>query len=76
MSCKENSRHENKEKNEEWIIIFTQEKYLQKVIDTFRIQHCKLVLTLLAAHFKLSNLQCPKTDKERAEMTCFLMPML
>lgn len=28
----------------------------------------KLVLTPLAAHFRLSYLQCPKTNKEKLEM--------
>lgn len=31
-------------------------KYLEKVLETFRMTYCKPVITPLAAHFKLSNL--------------------
>lgn len=35
-------------------MFLSQEKYLEKVLDTFGMNCCKPVLTPLASHFKLS----------------------
>ena len=56
----------NKEKG---ILFLTQRKYLEKVLGNFGMTDCKSVKTPLAAHFKLSSLQCPKSDKEKDEMS-------
>lgn len=41
----------------ERIMIILQEKYLNKELDTFRMQRCKPIMTPSASHFRLSNLQ-------------------
>lgn len=43
-------------------------KYLEKVITAFGIRSCKPIKTPLAINFKLSSLQCPKTNKEKNHM--------
>ncbi|KAH9768873.1 Integrase catalytic domain-containing protein [Citrus sinensis] len=55
--------------NEKGILFLTQRKYLEKVLGNFGMTDCKSVKTPLAAHFKLSSLQCPKSDKENDEMS-------
>ena len=45
-----------------------QEEYLKKVLKKFNMDKSKSVATPLAAHFKLSKDQAPKTEKEREEM--------
>ncbi|KAH9716149.1 Integrase catalytic domain-containing protein [Citrus sinensis] len=50
------------------IIFLSQEKYLRRVLETFGMTLCKHVMTPIATHFKLSSLQCPKTEEEKLEM--------
>ena len=67
------------------IMFLTQIKYLEKVLRNFSMTDCKSIKTPLAAHFKLSSLQCPKSDKENDEMSkvpyandvgCVMYPMV
>ena len=41
---------------------------MTKVMETYKMLDSKPVLTPLAAHFKLSNQLCPKTDEEKLDM--------
>ncbi|KAH9724032.1 hypothetical protein KPL70_007344 [Citrus sinensis] len=50
------------------IMFLSQEKYLRRVLETFGMTACKPVMTPIATHFKLSSLQCPKTEEETLEM--------
>ena len=50
-------------------MFLTQRKYLERVLATFGMTDCKSVKTPLAAHFKLSSLQCPKSYQENDEMS-------
>ncbi|KAH9647652.1 hypothetical protein KPL70_025267 [Citrus sinensis] len=50
------------------IMFLSQEKYLRRVLETFGMTSCKPVMTPIATHFKLSSLQCPKTEEEKLEM--------
>ena len=36
-------------------------EYINKVLDTFRMHHEKIITTHLAIHFKLNKDMCPKT---------------
>jgi hypothetical protein len=46
----------------------SQEKYIQKVLERFRVEDAKTRSTPLESHFKLSKKQSPKTDEEREKM--------
>jgi hypothetical protein len=46
----------------------SQEKYIGKVLERFRVQDAKPRSTPLGSHFKLSKEQSPKTDEEREKM--------
>lgn len=59
---------EIKKNRKEKTIFLSQEKYVKKVLKTFGMTNCKPVLTPLTSHFKLLNVQCAKTDKEKSEM--------
>lgn len=50
-------------------MFFSWRKYLENVLETFRMTYCKPVMTPLVAKFKLSNLQYPKLDEDKAEMS-------
>lgn len=49
-------------------IRLSQEKYIFKVLDKFKMSNAKLVSTPVADHFCLSSAMCPKTPKEQASM--------
>ena len=49
-------------------IFLTQEKYLTRVLETYKMLDSQPVQTPLAAHFRLSNLLSPKTNEERIDM--------
>ncbi|KAH9646575.1 hypothetical protein KPL70_024912 [Citrus sinensis] len=49
-------------------IFLSQERYLTKVLEAYKMLDSKPVLTPLTAHFKLSNQLCPKTDEEKLDM--------
>lgn len=49
-------------------LFLTQRKYLEKVLENFGMAYGKPVKTPLAAHFKLTSLQCPKSDEEKDEI--------
>ena len=51
------------------IMFLSQEKYMRRVLETFRMTSCKSVMTPITTHFKLSSLQCLKTEEEKLEMT-------
>lgn len=46
----------------------SQESYILKVLERFRMSNAKSVNTPLASHFKLSVKQCPSTEDEKKEM--------
>ncbi|KAH9703677.1 hypothetical protein KPL70_011177 [Citrus sinensis] len=50
------------------LMFLSQKKYLTRVLHSFQMLNSKPVVTPLAAHFRLSNLQCPKTSEEKLEM--------
>ena len=45
------------------LMFLSQKKYLTRVLHAFQILNSKPVMTPLAAHFRLSNLQSPKTSE-------------
>ena len=55
----------------EGTMFLLQENYVKKIVKTFGMSVCKSVMTPLASHFKLYNMQCAKTDEERHEMAKF-----
>lgn len=50
-------------------IFLSQEKYVQKVLDKFRMAKSKPIQIPLAAHFRLSYQQCRKTANKESEMS-------
>jgi hypothetical protein len=42
-------------------LTLSQDEYIEKVLERFRMQNAKLVSTPLANHFKLTKEMCPKT---------------
>ncbi|KAL0401655.1 UNVERIFIED_CONTAM: Retrovirus-related Pol polyprotein from transposon TNT 1-94 [Sesamum latifolium] len=46
----------------------SQQGYIEKILDRFRMSKAKPVSTPLANHFKLSLVQCAKTDRETEDM--------
>ena len=65
-----------KRNRKEGTMFLSQGSYVKKIVKTFGMSTCKSVMTPLASHFKLSNLQCAKTDDERHEMKSSHMLML
>ena len=54
---------------EKGLVCLNQRQYLEKLIRKFGVHDStKPVSTPLASHFKLSSLQCSKTDKEKLQM--------
>lgn len=51
------------------VLRLSQGKYIKKVIDRFNMQSSKPVSTPMAAHFKLSVVQCPQTEEDKRQMT-------
>ena len=47
----------------------SQQSYIMKVLQRFNMDQSKPVSTPLAAHFKLSSKECPKTEKEVEQMS-------
>ena len=50
-------------------LTLSQEDYIKKVLDRFRMHDAKPVGTPLAGHFKLSKEQCPQTQQEADYMS-------
>lgn len=50
------------------LMSLSQKKYLTGVLDMYKMLNSKPTQTLLATHFRLSKLQCLKTDDEKYEM--------
>jgi phosphoribosylformylglycinamidine (FGAM) synthase PurS component len=50
------------------VLRLTQGSYIKKMLCNFGTESCKPVMTPMAQHFKLSNLDSPKTDDEVAYM--------
>ena len=50
-------------------LFLSQQRYIQKVLDRFNMNDCKLVSTPLAAHFKLSSDLCPDTKEDMKYMS-------
>ena len=48
---------------------FSQERYIEKVLNRFNMKDAKPVGTPLASHFKFSVDLCPYNDKEKEEMS-------
>ena len=57
--------HRDRSSKKLWL---SQQGYVEKVLDRFGMSNVKPVSTPLANHFKLSSNQCPKIDKEVANM--------
>jgi transposase InsO family protein len=49
-------------------LYLSQERYIEKVLQKFRMDKAKPVRCPLAAHFRLSTKQCPSTDEKKKEM--------
>jgi len=47
----------------------SQQNYIERVLDRFKMNNCKFVSTPLAAHFKLSSELCPDTKEEMERMS-------
>ena len=45
-------------------LTLSQDEYIEKVLERFRMQNAKLVSTPLANHFKLIKEMSPKTEEE------------
>ena len=45
-------------------LTLSQGEYIEKVLQSFRMQNAKPISTPLASHFKLSKHMCPKTQEE------------
>ncbi|KAH9649116.1 hypothetical protein KPL70_025868 [Citrus sinensis] len=50
------------------LMFLSQRKYLTRVLHLFQMLNSKPVVTPLAAHFRLNNLQSPKTSEEKLKM--------
>ena len=50
-------------------LFLSQKKYVLKMLDKFGMRDCKAVNTPIAAHFKLSSDQCPKSDEDKRRMS-------
>ncbi len=46
----------------------SQKNYIRKVLENFSMLDAKPVSTLLANHFRLSGIQCPKNEEEIENM--------
>ena len=46
----------------------SQEQYINKVLERFRMDKAKVVTSPLSNHFKLKSSQGPSTDKEKEDM--------
>ncbi|KAM0059035.1 putative RNA-directed DNA polymerase [Helianthus debilis subsp. tardiflorus] len=49
-------------------LTLSQEKYIEKVLERFSLKDAKIRSTPLGSHFKLSKVQSPKSDEDKAEM--------
>ena len=47
---------------------FSQERYIERILEKFNMKNSKPVSTPLAGHFKLSKRLCPSTEKEKGKM--------
>lgn len=50
-------------------LFLSQESYITKVLEKFRMINNKVAQIPLAAHFRLSSQQCPTIEHEQSEMT-------
>nr|GEX70023.1 retrovirus-related Pol polyprotein from transposon TNT 1-94 [Tanacetum cinerariifolium] len=50
-------------------LTLSQTDYISKVLKKFKMSSCKPVPTPLAPHFKLSSHECPKSDKDKEDMS-------
>ena len=46
----------------------SQERYIEKVLERFNMSKAKAVCSPLASHFKLSSVQCPKSEADKEDM--------
>jgi hypothetical protein len=49
-------------------LYLSQERYIEKVLQKFKMDNAKVVGCPLAAHFKLSTKQCPSTDEMKQKL--------
>ena len=49
-------------------LFLSQQSYIERVLDRFKMNNCKPVSTQLVAHFKLSSELCPDTKEEMDRM--------
>ena len=47
----------------------SQKRYIERMLEMFKMKNSKSVSTPLAGHFKLSKRLCPSTEKEKGEMS-------
>jgi hypothetical protein len=52
-------------------LTLSQGEYIEKVLEKFKMHKEKIVSTLLAIHFKLTNEMCPKTQEHKEYMSRF-----
>ncbi|KAH9680636.1 Integrase catalytic domain-containing protein [Citrus sinensis] len=50
------------------LMFLSQKKYFTRILHSFQMLNSKPVVTPLAAHFRLSNLQSPKTSEKKLKM--------
>jgi hypothetical protein len=50
------------------MLVLSQEHYIRKVLEKFRMQDCKSIDTPIAKSEGLSLRMCPKTSDEKAQM--------
>jgi len=50
-------------------LYLSQGRYLEKILDKFKMDNCKAVFTPLAAHFRLSTECCPQTEEDIDRMS-------
>ena len=54
---------------EDGVVHLSQKKYIERVLERFNMHTCKPVSTPLAPHFKLSELQMPRSEDEVEHMS-------
>ncbi|KAF5797362.1 putative RNA-directed DNA polymerase [Helianthus annuus] len=55
-------------RNKDGSLTLSQEKYIEKVLEKFKLKDAKIRSTPLGSHFKLSKDQSPKSDEDKEEM--------
>ena len=56
-------------------LIFSQDKYVEKIVERFKMNKAKPVNAPLASHFKLSSCLCPSSVEEKDICLMYHMPI-